>query len=105
MIAMAAKSLKGDRSAAVIGLTQDNIERMTMGGGPIHLDAKTCEQLGLGDAELFIFYGTNEVTMVERLERGDMLPKGMVDDIKADIENGTHDDLSYGFSHTPSEAE
>jgi hypothetical protein len=97
MIAMGASTKDGNKNAAVIGLSQEDIEKMTLSGDPMVMQADHCESLGLGHAELFIFYGSTELAMVERLERSDLIPPGTIDEIKADLESRKSGDLAYRF--------
>ncbi len=65
----------------MLGLSHENLMRLEL-GSPILLDIDQCAALGLGQKELLIFAGKDEIAMTEKLERYRFLPKGSTDEAR-----------------------
>ena len=75
MIKIATPAGNGKPPRVLLGLSEGNLERLRA-HQPILLDVDQCAQLGLGQRELVIFWGTDEVAMTEQLEHYGLVPDG-----------------------------
>lgn len=85
MIKVATPGGDGQPPRVFIGLSDGNFERMR-GGQPIRLDIDQCAQLGLGQRELVIYWGEDEIAMTAELEQHGLIAEGATDRLRAEFE-------------------
>jgi hypothetical protein len=66
----------------MLGLSHGNLERLK-GGNPIMLDVDQCAMLGMGQRELLIYAGPDEVSMMAEVESHGLIPEGSTDELRA----------------------
>lgn len=75
MIKAVKKEGPGGVPLVMLGLSHANLDRLRE-GEPIRLDVEQCGGLGLGQNEIVVFSGANEVDMTAELEGHGLLPPG-----------------------------
>lgn len=64
----------------MLGLSHGNLDRLRT-GQPIRLDIDLCAMLGLGQRELLIYAGADEIAMAREVEQHGLIPEGSADRI------------------------
>jgi hypothetical protein len=81
MIKIATPGGDGQPPRVYLGLSHGNLDRLR-DGQPIRLDIDQCAMLGLGQQELVIYSGTDEVAMTQELEDHGLIEAGATDRIR-----------------------
>lgn len=59
----------------LLGLSHQNLRHLRA-GKPIHLDIDQCAALGLGQREVVIYAGEDEIAMMREVEEHELVPPG-----------------------------
>lgn len=81
----AAIGREGQPRLVLLGLSDGNLERLKA-GMPILIDTGKCKLLGLGEVELAIFTGEDEIAMTREFEDHGILPPGATEKARREVE-------------------
>ncbi len=66
----------------MLGLSHGNLDKLRA-GSPILLDIDQCAMLGLGQRELLIYAGADEISMMAEVESHGLVAEGATDQLRA----------------------
>jgi hypothetical protein len=73
----------------MLGLSHGNLDKLRA-GSPILLDIDQCAMLGLGQRELMIYSGTDEIAMAREVESHGLIPEGSADKLAEEFAKREH---------------
>jgi hypothetical protein len=84
VIKVVAPPQNGQPPRVFLGLSDGNLDRLRA-GQPIRLDVDQCAMLGLGQRELVIYWGADEIAMTWELEKHGLIEAGATARLRAEV--------------------